>query len=258
MPPSGALILAFLKPMYECRRQPDGFLQTPMWYLGENIMKTVNELEILGVTFRSNLKCNLHVQNRIQKCRKALYSMNNVGMCYPGLNTSTKTLIYKTVCLPSMTYGMETVNLSKQDMKQLESFQGGIAKRICGIGKRSHHTRLVRAMNLDNVGTLIGNQMRSLYNNISLIDSPTRQLNLHILHEYMFKGILIPGTLVARIVESGYSPVNLTFHKPPPPLHDVLEDDGVVDSIRHLIYNENYIKPWCNEHLLVKLLTRAF
>ena len=41
-----------------------------------------------GVTFNNNGKTYEHVQNtsRVQKCRRAFYSINNVGMNYPGLN----------------------------------------------------------------------------------------------------------------------------------------------------------------------------
>ena len=34
--------------------------------------------------------------------------------------------------------------------------------------------------------------------------------------------------------------------------------DGVVDSLRYLICNENFIKPYSEEHVLATLLTRAF
>ena len=41
-------------------------------------------------------------------------------------------------------------------------------------------------------------------------------------------------------------------------IHDNCYNDGIVDSLRSMIFSENFIKPWCNEHILVKLLTKAF
>ena len=49
-----------------------------------------------------------------------------VYMSYPGLNTSSKTRLYKSICMPSLTYGMDSLNLSSNCMKQLETAQGNI------------------------------------------------------------------------------------------------------------------------------------
>ena len=35
-------------------------------------------------------------------------------------------------------------------------------------------------------------------------------------------------------------------------------ENGIVDSLRYLIHSENYVKPWSVEHLMVRLLTKAF
>ena len=35
-------------------------------------------------------------------------------------------------------------------------------------------------------------------------------------------------------------------------------DDGIVDSLKHLLHHENYQQPWSLEHLLANLLTKAF
>jgi len=33
--------------------------------------------------------------------------------------------------------------------------------------------------------------------------------------------------------------------------------DGLVNSLGFMLNNDNYIKPWSNEYLLVKLLTKS-
>ena len=60
--------------------KPDCFVTSPKWYLNDVVMDTVTKLDILGVTFNNNFKTYEHVQNRVQKCRRAFYSLNNVGM----------------------------------------------------------------------------------------------------------------------------------------------------------------------------------
>ncbi len=87
--------------------KPDCFVTEPRWYLNENIMQTVTKLEILGVTFTNNGTCSDHVHNRVQKCRRAFYSLSNIGMNCPGLNNKSKSQLYRSICLPALTCGME-------------------------------------------------------------------------------------------------------------------------------------------------------
>ena len=65
-------------------------------------MKTSDDLEILGVTFTGNNKFDKHVQLKSQKCRKSMYSLNSISMCYPGLNSVSKSHLYKSICLPTL------------------------------------------------------------------------------------------------------------------------------------------------------------
>jgi hypothetical protein len=48
-------------------------------------------------------------------------------------------------------YGM---CLSSPDKSTLNSAEGGIIMQMGGLSKRSRHTNLLRAMNLDNVSTV--------------------------------------------------------------------------------------------------------
>ena len=98
--------------------KPHCFVNTPVWYLGNNVMNTVNSLEILGATFTSSINYDSHIQTRVQKCKRSMYSLSNIGMCYPGLNTSSKTHLYRTVCKPSLMYGVECINTTKKTHKQ--------------------------------------------------------------------------------------------------------------------------------------------
>ena len=77
------------------------------------------------------------------------------------------------------------------------------------------------------------------------------------LSDYILNKNLVPGSTVSRIVNLGLSPVNVIFIKVTQ-IHDNCYNDGIVDSLRRMIFSENFIKPWCNEHILVKLLTKAF
>ena len=92
--------------------------------------------------------------------------LNNVGMTYPGLNNISKSQLYRSIRLPTLTYGMDCINLSSKDNATLNSVQGGIIKQMCGLGKRSRHTNLLRAMNIDNISTVIGNYTKSVFKRV--------------------------------------------------------------------------------------------
>ena len=75
--------------------------------------------------------------------------------------------------------------------------------------------------------------------------------------QYVTKGLLIPGSIIDKLINSGVSPIQLMYNKPEHCNH-IGKSDGVVDSLRNLLLHEHFIKPWSNEYLLVKLLTKSF
>ena len=40
--------------------------------------------------------------------------MSNIGMCYPGLNFSSKMHLFRSVCQPILMYGVECLNISSK------------------------------------------------------------------------------------------------------------------------------------------------
>jgi hypothetical protein len=92
-------------------------------------------------------------------------------------------------------------------------------------------------------------------------DSPARDLNVHLLAQYMANGTIVPGTSISRMLKMGLNPVKCAFNKlntcydGAPYVHNT---DGIVDSLKCLLQHEHFIKPYSDEYTLVKLLTRAF
>ncbi len=83
------------------------FATEPVWYLKNIPIETVNSLDILGVNFTSNVKYDDHVHTRIKKCKRSMYSLSNDGMYHPGLNTTNKVHLFKTICKPTLMYGVD-------------------------------------------------------------------------------------------------------------------------------------------------------
>ena len=70
----------------------------------------------------------------------------------------------------------------------------------------------------------------------------------------MSDNVRIPGILVDRVLGLGVCP--LSIHNKYTPIKN--KQSGLVDSIRAMLFTEHLIKPWSDEYLIVKLLTRSF
>jgi len=144
-------------------------------YLGNNQIHNSHSIDILGVTFISKTNFNQYVDNRITKCRNSSFSLSDVGMCYLGVMSDTKSYLFRAICQPTILYSLDAVDLNNNMIKKLENEQGGIMKRVCGIPKRSHHTQLLQVLN------------RSSVNNM-------------LIKSYMASGKTIPGTI--QVIDS--------------------------------------------------------
>ena len=77
------------------------------------------------------------------------------------------------------------------------------------------------------------------------------------LQDYVVTGRIVPGTLIARIIDLGISPVRAAFNKiiidPQPP------ENGITDSIYAVLSSENFLKSRGSlEREFLQLLTRSF
>ena len=82
------------------------------------------------------------VDSRILRCRKSYFSLNNVGMTYPGLPVDLKLHFWHTICRPILIFGLETVYLNRAMYIKLESLQGTIVKAFLGLSRYSHHSQV--------------------------------------------------------------------------------------------------------------------
>ena len=99
--------------------------------------------------------------------------------------------------------------------------------------------------------------MLSLYNRIFKVESPARRLMQHLLSRFILYGETVSRTLLDRIVSMGESPTKRAFNSQHISETSETNNDGLIDSIRHLLFTDNCTKPYSHEHLLVHLLTTA-
>ena len=94
------------------------FMYKPLLCLGSQSINISESVEILGTIFSSSVSSNLHVDNRMQACRCAMYSLTAIGCSYPGLSTDVKVHLYKSIGFPSLLYGLET-NIIESDPQKI-------------------------------------------------------------------------------------------------------------------------------------------
>ena len=60
--------------------------------------------------------------------------------------------------MPTLKYGLETMYMSNTQLKKLKSIQGTLLKLCLGLSVRSHHSKLIRAMNIVPLGEIVKTQ----------------------------------------------------------------------------------------------------
>ena len=192
----------------------------------------------------------------MSKCRKAFFGLGKVGMNHACVSPEVKGHLWRTICCPTLTYGIECLSLTATQMKALESTQGTLIKSSLRIGKRSRSSSLLKAMAIQPVKDTLKQKTVSLYHSVCQVPGPASDVCLEQLREFNMTGQVTHGTLLARVLESGTSPIHAALYKPR--MTKTLETDGIVDSIKQLICHENFLKPHSDELNLVRLLTRSF
>ena len=177
-------------------------------------------------------------------------------MVYPGATPDVQSYLYKRICQPVLTYGLECINMSQCQIGKVNSIQGKLMKQSLGLSKRSHNTEILQALDINQINYVINTNVLSLFHRICNISSPARNLCMYYLSQYVLFGILTPGTLIERVVRTGHSPMQYVF-SPPASSKYVPYENGHVDTLKVLLSSDNFIKPYSEEHLLVHLLTTA-
>jgi len=235
------------------------FHNDPKWYLNGVMIDNVDEMDILGVTFSSSCSSASHVTKRADKCKRSFYSLRDAGMSYPGCSSDVKAHMWNVICQPVLIYGAECINISRRDSSFLNTTQSNCIKQALEFSKRVRSTHLLDAMQVCKASDKADALSCSLLNRIMRIPCSAQRLCSLFLSLYTCSGILVPGSLVERVVRLGLSPTRCALG--PPSARRVGGESsasGITDSVRTMIMHSNFIKPYSEEHVLATLLIRAF
>ncbi len=232
------------------------FKLTPSWSLNGSPVKTVVQSDILGVRFHSSLSSSEHIEHRMSKARNAFFGLSDIGMIHPHVSPQVKGHLWRSICTPTLSYGLECLPITKAQLVKLESFQGKLVKQCLSIGKRSHNTSLLAAMDIPKVAEVISQKHVTLLHNSCKVAGPAMDIHCELLASYFISGQCEPGTLIERVVQAGISPTRAMMSKVRLP--NEKQSDGVIDTIKYMLHHCDFIKPDSCERQLVRLLTRCF
>ena len=92
------------------------------------------------------------------------------------------------------------IRLLVLEVCKLETTQGNLLKQNLGFSKRSRTSHLLHALNVDKIEAVLKYNIASLLTRIISVPSPAQNLCSYFMAMFPAKDILIPGTLVSRVV----------------------------------------------------------
>ena len=103
--------------------------------MGNLYIEEVQSTNHIGLIRQSEGKND--ISPRIQKGRRTMYALLGTGLHGKnGINPEVSHKIYVTFCRPRITYGLETVILSKSEKHELLTFERRLLKQLQGLPDR--------------------------------------------------------------------------------------------------------------------------
>ena len=232
------------------------FETTPEWHLNGSVLREEAAVTYLGTVLSSNPK--LHFDTRIKSATRAFYGLQCAGLCAGGVAPTVSAHMFNVAIQPILTYGCTTLNFTLSSVKELDKVQAKLLKSALGLPKFCHNTPLLQALKVKKIDNLLQVQQLSLIRNALLNNSKARTFYLHM---FKHRTSYTDKNLLSRCLEiCNTHRVSLTRYvfdehyasKCKRQIYAVPQD-GVVDSIRSLLYNYNQ-----HSKQLVKLLLSPF
>ena len=246
------------------------FMNSVNWHLDEMALCNVDHLEILGLNFTKDMKPNIHIEKRSSACRKSVFQYVSAGMAYPGLSTAVKLELWERVGLPTLLFGSDVFTFNKAQLGLLDATQCNIIKQVLGFPKRSHNSHLLEAVGLDRIQLHVKDKNVTLLNKAFSLDGQYSDLCRYMISKFILTGATCKNTLIDRIVSFNISPLQIYMSQcsdsdyNPSCISNISKDsrtksdNGIVDSLKYLVFHNEFNKLGSTVHTLAKLLVKAF
>ena len=99
-------------------------------------LEQVSTYEYLGVTISDDGKYECEINNRITKANNVYYSINNTIIGKKEISTKTKMSIFQSIYIPTLTYGMESIPLTKAAESRITAMEMKYLRKTVNVTKR--------------------------------------------------------------------------------------------------------------------------
>ena len=232
----------------------------PTWNLNGVKLKQDDAVTYLGT--RLSNQARDHIDSRITAARRAFYGLQGAGLCARGANPFTIAHIYKTAIQPILTYGCSNLNLTHNDINELEKVQASLIKTALGLPKYSRNTPILRALHIKKISKILEERHLSLTKAALHNTAKSRPFYLHIMHKCQYYHMNKHSNLLQRaklicnsngIMLHRYL-FNESYARKCKPRFRCDIADGIADSIYTLFCTYDDL----NSQYLVRLLLKPF
>lgn len=112
-------------------------------------IKKVDKMKYLGINYNRKLNNKDHMNKKRGETFNVINKMRDIGIESDILTSEMKIFLYKTYCRPTLYYGMDQLVLTNQDLKDLQTTEANIVKRIFGLSQRVKTTELIYGIGLE-------------------------------------------------------------------------------------------------------------
>jgi hypothetical protein len=115
----------------------------------ETILEVVEQYIYLGVIITKDGRIDKEINNRIKKASQIYYKINNTVLGKKEVDPKTKIQIYKSVHIPTLTYGAESWPLTTRHENRIIATEMKFLRRIVGKARMDNwiNNRIREALN---------------------------------------------------------------------------------------------------------------
>ena len=210
----------------------------------------------MGVIINKNNNYDSIIYNKFKNVQKSVFSLSFIGLKPMSIQPHLQSFLYKTYCLSTFNYGLETTTISKKIINKININQNNLIRQIIGLKRKCKMTNIRKSLKLFSFEQLYIfskiNFINSIKNNeicMSILEYLNKNTDRNYKKYYSFKADIIK-------LENHFSCCFNEIIKKPIEFKNLLykifyENNGLIDSIKFCLtnYRNNYYRNILNNLL---------